>query len=489
VYARISNYLDYIEKQICDLSNNPPDSCNPIIITPAPTPAATPSPVVIAATPEPTPQPTVTEPTTTTTTDTPTTQPTSAPTTQPTPSPSQQPSSGPPVPVGNDPNSRSIQIAKTGTVIATSTNRGPLRFEVHEGQDYTLGLPGGLESMDDLTISNEGFLFGLSIYTPALCSFQIDKTTLIPIGCITGDWSVSPFTGISATGGYIVISGGQGGMTVARYDTVSGVLDGMLSCLNCKIDDTAVRHQWPDVSVAIQQDGTPVAALCTIWENNAAGVMFMDLSTFTEVGRVVLDSFIGPSLAVTVTNYPLESAFYYAPKADLHYLYTAHGVVAVFQLYQEDPLTYATPPVDGFIATCLSVDELNGVLVVGGFVNNKSVMAVYDILDTPMLPQLRVASAVQGRLLSVSANGGKVAYVTAEFPSIATFDTAGTALPTVAPSSLLTPPSQLPSISPSEAPSSDPDNKVGGRPIPPPTSTAANVYSTATAFALILWLL
>jgi hypothetical protein len=70
-------------------------------------------------------------------------------------------------------NSRAIQITNTGIVVATSIKLGPMRMEIMKGEDYTVGLPGGLESMDDLSISNEGFLFGLSVFTPALCSFDM----------------------------------------------------------------------------------------------------------------------------------------------------------------------------------------------------------------------------------------------------------------------------------------------------------------------------
>jgi hypothetical protein len=48
----------------------------------------------------------------------------------------------------------------------------------------------------------------------------------------------------------------------------------------------------------IQGDGLPVAALSTIWENNVAGTMFVDLTTYLEIRRVVLDSSIR-TLAVT----------------------------------------------------------------------------------------------------------------------------------------------------------------------------------------------
>lgn len=339
---------------------------------------------------------------------------------KPTFSPSTSPTVDAAMPVGNSPDSRAIQIARTGQVIATSNNLGPLRFSIIDGEDYTLGLPGGLTSMDDLSISNEGFLFGLSVYTPALCSFQIQFSTLIPINCITGDWSLSPFTGVGASGGYIVVSGGEGGMTVATYNRRSGVLDNSLACLNCKVDDTVV--QYPNVKVMIQGDGVPVAVLSTIWENNVAGTMFVDLTTFLEIGRIVLDSSMGSGLAVTVTNYPLENDFYYTPQSKSRFLYTAHGAIVVYQIEGANATNAVPPPLDDFLATCLSIDEYNGVLVVGGTMKqNQSAVAVYDILRTPMMPRLRATSKVDGRVLSVSANGGKVAYVTSETPSILIF--------------------------------------------------------------------
>ena len=299
-----------------------------------------------------------------------------------------------------------------------------------DGVDYTLGLPGGLLSMDDLSISNEGFLFGLSIDTPALCSFQIEASSLAPISCITGDWSQTPFTGMSAAGGYVVISGGEGGMTVARYDTASGVIDSTLDCLNCTIGDTVLL--WPDVTLMTRMGGTPVALLSTLWMNDVAGIMLVDLLAQQEIGRVELDDSNMSSLGVAETNFPLASEFYDMPQLGSRSLFVAHGEVLVHQIEGGNTSSTLEMPFDDFIATCLSVDKLNGVLVVGGSVNQTtSALAVFDILETTILPQLRIAKPVQGRVLSVSANAGKIAYVTAETPSILTFDPSEASKPTM----------------------------------------------------------
>lgn len=80
--------------------------------------------------------------------------------------PSSVPSLGPPVPVGTDPHSRSIVISRAGgTVVATSHNKGPLRMEELMGErDRSIGFPGGLVSMDAVTMDDEnGILFGLSV--------------------------------------------------------------------------------------------------------------------------------------------------------------------------------------------------------------------------------------------------------------------------------------------------------------------------------------
>ncbi|KAI2508617.1 putative catecholamine binding [Fragilaria crotonensis] len=501
VYSRVSYFLPYIQSEICRLSRSPPDYCVDTLPTDAPTlgamttsipttaptdavttnvpvsipvPTNVPTPLVteIAATDAPTPAPTETVATNipapvamptnvpdplvteTTATDTPTPGSTdNAPIDTPTLGSSDPTSTG----------SRSIQISRTGQVIATSSNQGPMRFSILDGQDFTMGLPGGLLSMDDLSISNEGFLFGLSIDTPALCSFQIETSSLTPISCITGDWSQGPFTGISALGGYIVISGGEGGMTVARYDTTSGIVDSTLDCMNCTMDGDDVL-QWPDVKLMMQEDGTPAAILSTIWKNNEAGIMLVDLSTQQEIGRVELDYSMESNLGVAPTDYPLVSDFYDMSQIGTRTLYVAHGEVLVHQIQGGTASVVLEPPFNDFIATCLSVDKLNGVLVVGGSMNQtSSALAVYDILETEALPQLRVAKSVQGQVLSVSANAGKVAYVTAETPAIVTFDASASSMPatpkgTESPGATMTPSS---TAAPAVVPSSPPTGGAG----------------------------
>lgn len=353
-------------------------------------------------------------------------------------------------------------------------------MEQMDGQDFTLKLPGGLNSMDDLSISNEGFLFGLSIYTPALCSFQVGVTgsMLTPLSCITGEWSVTPWTGISAMNGQFVISGGQGGMTVGSYNTTSGMLNATLACLNCKLPDETIQ-MFSDVSIALQPlTERPVAALSTVWEDQRAGTIMVDLETFEELGRFVLDTWIGQGLAETVTNYPLVSGFYYAPQIEVLYHYVAHGAAMVYRINGKGETSEILLPVDGMEATTLAIDELNGVLVVGGvikFNSTESVISVFDILGSPMVPQLRISSSVPGQLLSVSANGGKVAYVTAESSEIAIFDTSGSPLPTISPSRM---PSLVPSMAPSNsvAPSLRPSDMptMSSR----PSSEAENVNTT-----------
>lgn len=312
-----------------------------------------------------------------------------------------------------------------------------------DGADFTLALPGGLESLEDVSLTKEGFVIGLSIYTPALCSFEFDSaSTLLPIGCITGNWSMAPFTGMSAEGGTVVISGGTGGVTIATYNTTSGVLNDILECLNCEVGDPGDNIMMPGVSIATRPDGPPLASLAIVVpvaQEFQAGFLILPVSEgddddLTDVARVLFNNFIGTRLAVTVTNYPLASAFYYVPQLGFHFVYMVHGEMVVYNTRTADVQPVALP-LAGLRASVVAVDELNGVLVVGGLLLDRdSYICVYDILDTPLQPQLRIYSPVEGRLLSLAANGGKIAYVTAEFPAIAIFDTAGTPLPTISPS-------------------------------------------------------
>ena len=313
-----------------------------------------------------------------------------------------------------------------------------MRFTVLDNnenfQDFTLGLPGGVISMDDLSISDEGFLFGLSVASPpALCSFQIDVSTLVPINCLSADWSQAPYTGMSASGGVVVISGGEGGMTLVRYDTTSGVLDSVLDCLNCTTIQSDIGQKakqkafWPNVEVLYPKgDGALIAALSTVWSDAVAGVTLVDLSSLQEIGRIELDFVLTdstPALGSPVTNYPLVTEVYDSPMTGIRTLFVAHGEVVAQQLEGGGDKSTLQKPFNEFLATCLSVDPINAVLAVGGYMNEtSSALAVYDIVESAGPPQLRVAFTMMGQVLSIAVNADRIAYVTGESPNILVWD-------------------------------------------------------------------
>jgi len=288
-------------------------------------------------------------------------------------------------------------------------------------------------------------------------------------------------------------------MTVAKYNRATGLLNPTLPCLNCS-QTNGRDAMCPSVALTTQRGNrrnrnnkrgttknggpTPLAAISTISETNQeAAVVLMDLSTYTELNRFTLDYSMGKGLAVTVTNYPLGSAFYYVPRTKRHYLYTAFGTVVVNGVSGTNGASHRVAlPVSDFEATCLDVDEFNGVLVVAGTVKNdthtnnveqvgRSMVAVYDLASSPEQPQLRVASMVEGRVLSVTANAGKVAYVTAEFPGIATYNMTSSSTTTTSPPSASVAPSMALSLAQGLQPNKTPT-------FPPTTAPLARLPPT-----------
>jgi hypothetical protein len=315
---------------------------------------------------------------------------------------------------------------------------------------FTMGLPGGIASMEDIAITEEGFVFGLSIYTPALCSFRLEAAVIVPINCITGSWSLLPYTGLSCVGGICVISGGEGGMTMATYDSATGALEATLACLNCKIIEGV---KWfTNVAATLQGGGQePLAALSTVFTNGDVGTLLVDLSTFLPAQNALL---VGvedtrENKAVAVTNYPLASAFYYVPQLGIRYYFTVYGDLTVHDT--NFATTQRTIGV-GFQATCLAVDEYNAVLVVGGAKtenDKESTIAVFSLSSDPYnLPPPYFTTRVAGTVLSVAAGAGLISYVTLEFPTVYLLDTATATLPTKFPT-LSSAPSQEPSLPPS----------------------------------------
>lgn len=341
--------------------------------------------------------------------------------------------------------SRNVQIAADGTIIATSLDRGPLLLEIPDEHTISIELPGGIVSMDDIVISHEGWLFGLSVYTPVLCSFRMVTASIEAIGCVSGNFSLNTYTGMAAKGGTCVISGGAGGYTVVEYDRETGMLAPTLRCLNCEIE---VKDNSIDdlnlVEVALLDSRfasfSAIAGEGSIDRTNHVSIV-MNLNNNQVSTLHPAPNPPSTDLAATGTNYPFVSDFYRSASGE-DFMFTACGRITVQSVVTGNSTSVISPPVQDFSAVTLMVDRARHTLVVGGRVMNDSYIASYEIdAANPRNTAVDLVAQVDGTILALAIRDGRLAYVTAENPGIAT--------------NLLSPqPSGVPSEGPSHSPSS-----------------------------------
>ena len=315
---------------------------------------------------------------------------------------------------------RNVKVAPDdGTIIATQVSGGLLvkDRDLDDSVDGTeVQLPSGIEAFDDISIPPDGKLvFALSSQSRAICSYSKSGLVLTLIGCRFGDFAVSPFTGVSARDGVVVISGGVGGFTVYDYNTNSGEIS-----TSPRIN----RHQMSNVvgfpNVELLPGGT-LAAFSTDYDGRSSfGTKIVDLSQDPprDVRNFFVSNTIGFTFAEAVTNFPFVNAFYEA-RDGTTYMYTANGAMTVQNPYETTITIIPSPTSDSFKAVSTAVDAPNGELVVAGLDRGKSVVLQFD-LSSPLSPEFLSSTTVEGRISSIGAHDGVIAYVGTDFDEIKT---------------------------------------------------------------------
>ena len=371
-----------------------------------------------------------------------------------------------------------------GTMIATSNAKGNnLVLKVSGLDSITIGLPTDIDSMDDISISDEGYLFGLSMYTPVFCSFRVVLASIEPIGCLdAADFSLNPYSGLSCKGGTCVISGGAGGYTVVTYNRVSGMLDTTLRCLNCYVGGVNTNG---DSYVEVALLDSRYAAISTVRDASAVSIV-VDLNTNEEAGIHEIPDPVDSGLGATPTNYPCVSDFYRSTGGQ-DYMFTACGSLTVQSVLTANSTTVITPPVQNFSAITLAVDKTRNVVVVGGRVMDSSVIIVYAIDPvTPTLITMEFSGGVEGTILSLAVSGGNLGYMTLESDDINTLNLSSR--PSLAPSKAPDVSSGAPSSSsaPSVAPSVSTSSPVQARETTSGSGTASVIG--ALLMAVVTWM-
>lgn len=327
---------------------------------------------------------------------------------------------------------------------------GPLVLKFQDQEEITIGLPTGIVSMDDVSISDEGYLFGLSVFTPVICSFNVNLGNIVPFGCIDAvEFSLEEYTGLSCNKGTCVVSGGKGGYTVVYYDRETGLLDSTLKCLNCRADvddDASTPYNYVEVVVMNSR-----YAAFSVLENSGYHSIVVDLiSNIADVVHMIPGP-VNETLAVAPTNFPCVSDVYRSSGGQ-EYLFTACGSLTVQLVLTANTTTAMSPPVKEFTAVTLSVDSDLDLLVVGGRAAEGGVVALYTIdPDDPSNTRFESVAEVELTVLSVASHGGTVGFLALEVQEIVS--TAFTLPPSTV--EISTPPSVAPEANfyPSSIPS------------------------------------
>jgi hypothetical protein len=313
---------------------------------------------------------------------------------------------------------------------------------------------------DDVTNdpSDPSTIYALSTEDSTVCRFIIqDDAALSPLDCVFVFDDVKAYSGISASNGTVVMSGGSKGFTVfdftgARPFNDSGIF------INVQLPNVVGQY---DVLMI-----TPtLAAFSTNFGDSAAGnssfgTMIVDLSgdEAQERYNFRVDLSLQFTFAIEPSNFALENALYETP-CGTSFLYTANGALTIQETFKSNSTKEIVIP--NFRAVTSAVNQELGLLVLGGADDDAIFqIQVHSLLD-PHSPSLLESFEGVGRVTSVASAGNVVAYTTVNadgasynLTTLASNTTVPqcSAAPSQAPSESLSP-SQEPSAIPSQAPS------------------------------------
>lgn len=327
-----------------------------------------------------------------------------------------------------------------GIAIITAANGGNslITYDAVRSQEKThrfSNLPNNFDGFDDVAVDPNALardstvVFAIDAESGIVCSFdlsfrfrrqnktnnrnRVSDVSLNLIGCTTQSVNTSPFVGIAAMGGTLVVSGGTGGASVFSYNTNTGVLSNRTTIRNEDLGD--VGH--PDVTMVTRN----IAALSTdaqrgfgiLVSNINMNSRSLDRTRFFRVQNTV-----GFDYAIRPANFPCDSSMYFR-KGGRNLLYVANGPITVQDPRRDGwPTVVKTAP-DGFEALAVDVSSERSVAVFGGVIDDgeSSAYVVLDISD-PLAPSFVNMQVVgkngrngSGRITGVASAGRNVIYV------------------------------------------------------------------------------
>lgn len=191
--------------------------------------------------------------------------------------------------------------------------------------------PPSSESVDDLAIAGD-FLFALDARPPghlsvfSLAAFPKMKLTSAPVRVAVG-----PFSGVSAGGGRVIVSGGTSLMSLRTYDS-EGKLGPLLAETDCG------RGQ-PDVLMS--PDGNRAFVSTHRW-GPYFGLTVVRVAvsppSLTQTGSVRLDTYGFTAGGAKPASFPIETAL----EGDVLYVATSRGLTVISVAVPDQPTVLAT---------------------------------------------------------------------------------------------------------------------------------------------------
>ena len=171
----------------------------------------------------------------------------------------------------------------------------------HPERHRTISPPAGSESIDDLAVA-DGLLFALDARRPGhLSVFSLSDPTMPVLAAAPVAVEVGPFSGVSAGGGRVIVSGGTSLLSLRTYDR-----EGRLSPEVATID---LGRGQPDVLVA--PDGKR-AFVSTHFGGPRFGLTILEIvsgpKALVRGGKVDLDTYGFTAGGAKPANFPIEAA-------------------------------------------------------------------------------------------------------------------------------------------------------------------------------------
>uniref|UniRef100_A0A7S0AH39 Uncharacterized protein n=1 Tax=Minutocellus polymorphus TaxID=265543 RepID=A0A7S0AH39_9STRA len=330
---------------------------------------------------------------------------------------------------------RNLAITADGIAIGTLTNgaRGLVTYDTDTGVETLHNFPqlaNIVVGFDDVAVDPSSlakssdeptFVFALSANRGRVCSFEMqgqqptNEVSISPIGCTTTSVFASPFVGVSAMGGTLIVSGGTGGASVFTYNIETGVISDPPIIRNQRFSDVG----YPDVTLV-----TPTLAAMSTDLRQGFGVAMLEIgrNTMQRVRQFPIVNTLRFAYTISPCNFPLVSSVYNEDGGDT-YLYVANGPMTV-----QNPLVDGIPVVisgapDGFTAdfeaVTVDVNSAERIVVFGGvaFGGALSGIVIFDVTN-PLSPIFIGQDILReslsdggGRITSVATHGDDIVYV------------------------------------------------------------------------------